>query len=304
MSNIGVNDGHTISGPGSGAVGKINESEHTRLVGGELRALLTQRGANAINCTVDHSNSSSEALALIVAQANRQDLDWFISIHFNASGGRGVEAYTYEGRQYDDALEVCQNISNLGFINRGVKAGTGLYVVRKTKAKSMLIEVCFVDSEDAEHYLSIGYKAVAKAIADALIAYIEPPKPAPSIKYQAHIQNIGWQEEKRNGEVAGTEGNSLRLEALAINYDGPEKLEIEGHIQNIGWQSIRTNGEVVGTIGKELRLEAIKMKIEGKHIAYRVHVEGMGWMDWCYDGEVAGTIGRSLRVEAIRIKIE
>ena len=32
----------------------------------------------------------------------------------------------------------------------------------------MLIEVCFVDSDDANKYLSIGHKAVAKAIVDAL----------------------------------------------------------------------------------------------------------------------------------------
>lgn len=101
-------------------------------------------------------------------QANREDLDLFIAIHFNAGGGQGIEVYTYEGRQYQDAIDVCNNISALGFNNRGVKAGTGLYVIRKTKAKSMLIEVCFVDTEDANKYLEVGYKEIAKAIVDAL----------------------------------------------------------------------------------------------------------------------------------------
>ena len=105
-------------------------------------------------------------------QANREDLDWFIAIHFNAGGGQGVEVYTYEGRQYQDAIDVCNNISALGFNNRGVKAGTGLYVIRRTKAKSMLIEVCFVDTEDANKYLEVGYKAIAKAIVDALDNHI------------------------------------------------------------------------------------------------------------------------------------
>ena len=101
-------------------------------------------------------------------QANREDLDWFIAIHLNAGGGQGVEVYTYEGKQYQDAIDVCNNISALGFNNRGVKAGAGLYVIRKTKAKSMLIEVCFVDTEDANKYLEVGYKEIAKAIVDAL----------------------------------------------------------------------------------------------------------------------------------------
>ncbi len=169
---IGVNDGHTLRGAGTGAVGIIKEGEHTRLVGEELRRLLKEKGNTVYNCTVDYASTVNESLSLVVQQANREDLDWFIAIHFNAGGGKGVEVYTYEGRQYQDAIDVCNNIAVLGFNNRGVKAGTGLYVIRKTKAKSMLIEVCFVDTEDANKYLEVGYKAIAKAIVDALDNHI------------------------------------------------------------------------------------------------------------------------------------
>ena len=169
---IGVNDGHTLRGAGTGAVGIIKEGEHTRLVGEEVRKLLKEMGNNVYNCTVDYASTVNESLSLVVQQANREDLDWFIAIHFNAGGGKGVEVYTYEGRQYQDAIDVCNNISALGFTNRGVKAGTGLYVIRKTKAKSMLIEVCFVDTDDANKYLKVGYKAIAKAIVDALDNHI------------------------------------------------------------------------------------------------------------------------------------
>lgn len=167
--NFGVNDGHTISGAGSGAVGRVSESKETRKVGAEVRRLFKSEGQGVVDCTIDYSNSTNENLQMIVNLANRQDLDWFISIHFNAGRGKGVEVYTYEGRQYQDAVDVCKNIAALGFKNRGVKAGTGLYVIRKTKAKSMLIEVCFVDTDDANKYLEVGYKAIAKAIVEGVL---------------------------------------------------------------------------------------------------------------------------------------
>lgn len=166
---VGINDGHTISGPGSGATGYLSESNETRNVGRELRDIFAKNGHQVINCTIDKASSQSAYLSQAVKLANNQNLDYFISIHFNAGGGKGVEVYTYQGRQFADALEVCANISKLGFKNRGVKAGTGLYVIRKTKAKSMLIEVCFVDTQsDAQQYHNVGARQIAQAIYDAV----------------------------------------------------------------------------------------------------------------------------------------
>ena len=178
---IGINCGHTASGPGSGASGIINESEHTRLVGQALMGLLRAAGINVIDCTIDWANTQNEYLAAAVALANRQDLDWFISIHFNASkyrNGHGVEVYTYEGRQYQDAIDVCVNIASLGFANRGVKAGSGLYVIKKTKAKSMLIECCFCDNQqDIDTYRAAGgAEAVAKSISRAIVPHVSQVK--------------------------------------------------------------------------------------------------------------------------------
>ncbi|MEZ3505383.1 MAG: N-acetylmuramoyl-L-alanine amidase [Lachnospiraceae bacterium] len=177
---VGINCGHTASGAGYGAVGIIKESEHTRLVGQALMSLLRSAGVTVIDCTIDQANTQQEYLAAAVALANMRDLDWFISIHFNASKsheGHGVEVYTYEGRQYQDAIDVCANIADLGFTDRGVKAGSGLYVIRKTKAKSMLIECCFCDNVvDIDTYREAGgADSMAKAICDALLDNIVIP---------------------------------------------------------------------------------------------------------------------------------
>ena len=185
MARIGINDGHTISGVGSGAVGIKNESQETRRIGNELRRILEEAGHTVINCTVDYASTVNESLRLVTEQANREGLDIFIAIHLNKFDGtaHGVEVYTYKGRQFEDALEVCQNISALGFTNRGVKNGTGLYVINKTKAKAMLIEVCFCDNQgDVDLYDSHGVTKIAEAIAKAIddkidVEYGKPLEP-------------------------------------------------------------------------------------------------------------------------------
>lgn len=181
---IGLNAGHTISGAGSGAVGLINESAETRRVCKRLSELWSGAGVEVIPCTVDKAASQGAYLQQAITMANREDLDWFISIHFNSDAwkkGQGVEVYTYEGRQYPDAVEVCEHISALGFTNRGVKKGNNLYVIRKTKAKSILIEVCFVNDPDATLYKQ-KFDEVCKAIAYALCDYMEIPKtPEPEV---------------------------------------------------------------------------------------------------------------------------
>jgi len=188
---IGINCGHTASGPGYGAVGIIKESEHTRQVGEALMLLLRAAGVTVIDCTIDQAGSQKEYLAAVTALANRKEMDWFISIHFNASRehtGHGVEIYTYKGRQYQDALDVCENIAGLGFTNRGVKEGSDLYVIRKTKAKSMLIEVCFCDNEeDVSLYKAAGgAQGISKAIYRGI--YKEAIIPVVPVREENHSQ--------------------------------------------------------------------------------------------------------------------
>lgn len=80
------------------------------------------------------------------------------------------------------------------------------------------------------------------------------------IEYRVHIENIGWQEWKKNEEVAGTTGQSLRIEAIEIRSN--KVLEVQEHIENVGWMpSSKGNDVRIGTEGKALRLEAFKIGI-------------------------------------------
>lgn len=131
------------------------------------------------------------------------------------------------------------------------------------------------------------------------------------VMYDSHIQNIGWEKSftKKDGELSGTQGKGLRLEAIHINlYGAPANVKIryQTHISNVGWQDWKENGTLSGTQGQGRRLEAIRIELKNSDeysVSYRVHVQSIGWQDWKTDGEIAGTTGRGLRLEAIQIKI-
>lgn len=130
-----------------------------------------------------------------------------------------------------------------------------------------------------------------------------------SVQYSSHIQNVGWQAYKSNGQMSGTSGQSLRIEAIKIKGNNVPKgvsINYQTYVQGQGWQAEKANNQVSGTEGKSLRVEAIKINLKGTEnysIYYRAHVQNVGWQEWCYDGEIAGTIGNNLRLEAIEIKI-
>lgn len=267
---IGINCGHTASGAGYGAVGIIKESEHTRLVGQALMGLLQSARATVIDCTIDQANTQQEYLAAAVALANRQDLDWFISIHFNASAahtGHGAEVYTYEGRQYQDALDVCSNLEELGFTNRGVKAGSGLYVIRKTKAKSMLIECCFCDNQqDIDTYNAAGG---AEGIARAVYKGIYKEAVLPSVQAPAAENHDLTKEEFHEfvGNIARKdwEEHCIMLPSVVIAQAAVES--------GIGTSELAQNANALfgiklnGWTGRSYVKDAVEQNIDG---SYRV----------------------------------
>lgn len=164
---IVINAGHTKIGTGTGAKNYLTESIETRKIAYELMKLLADTSHEVIPAVFDKSTDNLNAA---VKLSNNSKADLFISIHLNAGGGKGCEAYTYKGAKHRQAVNALKNLNKLGFINRGVKDGTHLYVVRLTTAIAVLIEVCFVDSVlDYELYKRNGVSAIAKAIYDAIV---------------------------------------------------------------------------------------------------------------------------------------
>lgn len=64
---------------------------------------------------------------------------------------------------------------------------------------------------------------------------------------------------KRNGEVIGTIGLGLRMEAIRLKVTGLN-VQYRVHVEYEGWTDWKSNGEAAGTTGQSKRIEAIEIK--------------------------------------------
>lgn len=176
MATYNIHAGHGLAGGvGCGAVGILDESTEARKVKTELIRLLKYYGNTCYDCTYEGNASQNTILSNIVTKCNQHNVDLDISIHLNSGRGDskgdgstgGIEVYGYSDSVKDIANKICENVSNtLNIRNRGFKINKSLYVLKKTTAKAILIECCFVDDkDDADHWNAIN---CASAIAQAL----------------------------------------------------------------------------------------------------------------------------------------
>ena len=134
----------------------------------------------------------------------------------------------------------------------------------------------------------------------------------PSVVYAVHVQNIGWMDETRDGNVGGTTARALRAEGLRVRLENAPcagDIVYQSHVQNIGWEREEKSAFATsGTEGQSLRMEAVRIKLTGEmgnryDVYYRVHIADAGWLSWAKNGENAGSAGYALRMEAIEIRL-
>ena len=175
---------------------------------------------------------------------------------------------------------------------------------------------------DAWQYTSVKHINGINANVDCSEWYVSFDAPdKPSIAYRAHVQKKGWMSPVKDGAVAGTTGQALRLEAIKITPPESMELEVDVHMQGIGWKTYKgvkkgtnsgtgsnANDPIMGSVGEGRRLEAIRIRATkngtGKKLKYQAHVQSIGWQPAVTEGMIAGTTGQSKRMEAIKIWLE
>lgn len=182
---IGKRGGHSKNCLGS--VGLRNEYEQMQILDKYVTDILTKYGHTVIDC-----NSNAGYMVELregVTKANNANVDFFISLHMNASTnheGYGTEAWVYANRGLSGeiATRLVNNYENLGFKNRGVKEDkTRLYELRAAKAPAIIFETCFCDNRgDINIWSPLDWETIARNICNAidpnipLLEETEPPR--------------------------------------------------------------------------------------------------------------------------------
>lgn len=189
---INVHAGHNFKCPG--ANGQFSETSENRKVKDAVIKYLRQEGCTVYDCTDEDAKTANGNLYSIVTKCNAHEVDYDISIHFNASSshtGHGTESYVWSLNRamnapgLDCGNRIHKRLVALGFTNRGVKNGQGLYVVKNTKAPAVLVEVCFCDNQtDANLYKKLGPDRIGRAIASGILGkdITEPKATTPKLK--------------------------------------------------------------------------------------------------------------------------
>lgn len=173
---IAISIGHTIIGQGTGAVGQLNESKENRIVGNKLANYLRSQGHTVDIIEIVERlmvNGKQEKDFVTRAKlANQKDYDLLVEIHFNDAipTGHGTEVYYKSEKGKIFAEKIVNSISALGYRNRGAKYRDDLYILNSTKAVAVLVECCFVNSN--EDFTRYNPDKMALAIATGITSQI------------------------------------------------------------------------------------------------------------------------------------
>ena len=182
-TKIYIDQGHNPQNPNAGSEGNgYREQDIVYTIGVLLSDILRARGyetrlsRNDPDEVLGTSNLSS--LRARVDDANTWGADYFISLHTNASNNpaaRGSEAFVY--RAPSEAARLAASMLeqlNLqtGLPNRGVMVRPGLYVLRRTRMPSVLVELGFITNPVEADLMASSPELFAAGLADGITDFL------------------------------------------------------------------------------------------------------------------------------------
>lgn len=178
MPTIMLDPGHGGSDPGASQRGNLEKDLNLSIA---LRTRDYLRENYDVKVSMTRTTDTTVSLAARTNRANRENVDYYCSIHINAGGGRGWESYIYNGPVSSQTVRAQQTlhkyvmsvISKYGARDRGIKRAN-FHVLRETKMPAILLENLFVDTTADlnllrdKSFLNILGDAIGEGLARAL----------------------------------------------------------------------------------------------------------------------------------------
>ena len=245
MATYNIHAGHAPDGKkGSGAVGIVKESVINRQIKDAVIAKLRALGHTAFDCTCESAGTATQVLKVICTKANEHKVDLDVSIHLNCYNGnaKGSEVLVYKlgakAEQY--ARNIVNCLSELGYVNRGVKVRDDLYYLKHTNNTALLIETFFCDNQEDVNRFDL--EAMANAIVKGITGQtatkpVQQNKPQTSTNElikagQQHSINFTGHKIVCDG-IRGTDtrANARRCVQQACNLDYGSNIAVDGLFQ-------------------------------------------------------------------------
>lgn len=222
---IAIDDGHGIDTAGKrtpifpdgtrSEIGKnyMNENLFNRAVAKYLDEELKRCGFRTLMVA---PTDADDSLQTRVNRADNAKADMYISIHANANSGQwgtwgGTETLTYKltGESNRVGRIIHKHLmKGTPLRDRGVKDGSGLFVIKNTSMTAVLVECAFMDNlQEAKLLLSDAFRRecareIAMGICEAYgVAYVAQPAPAPNptpnpAQGEMYRVRLYWSDEK------------------------------------------------------------------------------------------------------------
>jgi uncharacterized protein YjdB len=187
-----------------------------------------------------------------------------------------------------------------------------LWYRAQSRPMSVLVHLENIGDRTYQADVLAGTRGEARRLEGFQLAF-QLPLPGLSMRYMAHLQNIGDVPFVNEGQFVGTRGESRRLEGFAIELTGPSAPQFDvsylAHLQDVGDTAIVRNGEFCGTRGQSRRVEGILVRVTPRpttatliRLDGLVHLENVGDQRF-HENDFAGTRGQSRRLEGFQLAL-
>ncbi|MBA4494674.1 N-acetylmuramoyl-L-alanine amidase [Paenactinomyces guangxiensis] len=159
--------------------------------------------------------------------ANSKGADLYVSCHYNAGGGEGVECYHYPGSSKGSrAANLIHKyvIQGTKQRNRGVKSAN-FHVLRETKMPAVLIEYGFMDDprlEEAKRMIDPAFQKecaveTAKGVCEYFgVKYVPEQPPAPKPMYRVTVDGKPVIDTAYEGKILDAVSDAIKKGAKEI----------------------------------------------------------------------------------------